>query len=63
MQTAIETAFHENPIDMVENIFGTRSFEMERRSANEVVVEVQGKWNNMLLFFSWEEAMKCLHMS
>ena len=63
MQTARETAFTENPIDTVENIFFTRSFEMERRGPNEVVVEVQGKWKNMALFFSWEENMKCLHMS
>lgn len=63
MQQAIETALNSNPIDLVENIFMARSFEMERRSINEVVVEVQGKWNNMLLFFSWEESMKCLHMS
>ena len=41
-----------NPIDLVENIFSNKSFEFERRSLNEVVVEVQGKWNNMLLFFA-----------
>ena len=52
-----------NPIDMVENIFASKSFELERRNQNEVVVEVQGKWDNMLLFFAWEASMKCLHMS
>ena len=52
-----------NPIDMVENIFVSKSFELERRNQNEVVVEVQGKWDNMLLFFAWEASMKCLHMS
>ena len=36
---------------------------MERRSINEVVVEVQGKWNNMLLFFAWEANMQCMHLS
>lgn len=40
-----------NPIDIVENIFAAKSFEFERRNINEVVIEVQGKWNNMLLFF------------
>lgn len=39
-----------NPIDIVENIFAAKSFEFERRNINEVVIEVQGKWNNMLLF-------------
>ncbi len=63
MTPAQNFAFSYNPIDMVENIFSTKSFEFERRSINEVVVEVEGKWNNMLLFFSWEENMRCLHLS
>lgn len=52
-----------NPIDMVESIFSNNSFELERRGVNEVVVEVQGKWSNTLLFFAWEENIKCLHLS
>ena len=52
-----------NPIDTVESIFTRRAYELDRRSDSEVVVEVQGKWNNMLLFFAWEENMHCLHMS
>ncbi len=52
-----------NPIDVVEHLFGDRSFELERRSANEVVVEVQGKWKEMLIFFAWAENLKCLQIS
>ena len=52
-----------NPIDTVESIFASRSYEFDRRANNEVAVEIQGKWNNMLLFFAWEENMRCLHMS
>lgn len=52
-----------NPIDMVETIFNSKSFELERRGINEVAVEIQGKWNNMLLFFAWEANIKCLHLS
>lgn len=63
MNPAKNLAPEYNPIDTVENIFSTRSFELERRSLNEVVVEVQGKWNNMLLFFAWEQNMRCLHLS
>lgn len=63
MNTAENFALNYNPIDIVESIFAERSFEFERRALNEVVVEVQGKWNNMLLFFAWEENMRCLHMS
>ncbi|MGN0914518.1 MAG: YbjN domain-containing protein [Alphaproteobacteria bacterium] len=63
MQAAKNFALTFNPIDTVENIFSTQSFELERRNTNEVVVEVQGKWNNMLLFFAWEANMQCLHIS
>lgn len=52
-----------NPIDTVENIFNAQNYELDRRNINEVAVEIQGKWNNMLLFFAWEENMRCLHMS
>lgn len=52
-----------NPIDTVESIFAQKSFEFERRSSNEIAVEVQGKWDNMLLFFAWEAHLRCLHLS
>ena len=63
MNLAEKIALQYNPIDTVESIFSSRSFEFERRSIDEVVVEVLGKWNNMLLFFSWERNMGCLHIS
>ena len=52
-----------NPIDIVENVLNDSAYEVERRSENEVVAEIQGKWNEMLVFFSWEESMQCLHIS
>ena len=52
-----------NPIDSLELIFSRKSADFERRNTNEVVVEIEGKWNNMLLFFAWEEHLKCLHFS
>ena len=63
MNPAQNLALPNNPIDTIETIFSSRSFELERRGINEVVVEVQGKWNNMLLFFAWEQNMRCLHLS
>lgn len=63
MLSAQKLALEPNPIDLVENIFSSKSFELERRNLNEVVVEVQGKWSNMLLFFAWEANMQCLHIS
>ncbi len=58
-----KTAANNNPIDVVEALLNRQAYELERRSQNEVVVEVQGRWNDMLLFFSWEESMHCLHIS
>ena len=63
MNLAKNYALNYNPIDTVEDIFASKSYELERRNTHEVAVEVQGKWNNMLLFFSWEENMRCLHLS
>lgn len=39
-----------NPIDVVEHILNRQAYELERRSRNEVVVEIKGRWNEMLLF-------------
>lgn len=63
MLGASEICLKDNPIDAVEHIFNSKSLEFERRNPNEVVVEVEGKWNNMLLFFAWEEHLRCLHLS
>ncbi len=63
MEPAKNLASGFNPIDVVETIFARRSYELERRTPDEIVIEVQGKWNNMLLFFSWERNMNCIHMS
>ena len=63
MEPAKNLASSNNPIDIVEDIFASKSFELERRNPNEVAVEIQGKWNNMLLFFAWEPNMQCMHLS
>jgi len=52
-----------NPIDDIEILFAHRQLSTERRNQNEVVVEISGRWDNMLLFFAWEEKMRCLHIS
>ena len=43
-----------NPLDDVECMFANQTHTTERRNSNEIVVEVSGKWDNMLLFFAWE---------
>ncbi|MFI3242422.1 MAG: YbjN domain-containing protein [Alphaproteobacteria bacterium] len=51
------------PLDYIENIFADKFLGCERRSNHELVLEVNGKWNNILLFLAWEESMNCLHLS
>lgn len=58
-----DICLNDNPIDIVENIFQTRSVSFERRGVKELVAELEGKWDNMLLFFAWEERLRCLHIS
>lgn len=58
-----ENLYKYNPIDDIECLFAGRQHSIERRSSNEVVVQISGKWDNMLLFFAWEEQMNCLHLS
>lgn len=63
MLSASPIRFETNPIDTVEMIFEKKSLSYERRAENEVVVEIEGKWNNMLLFVAWEQNLHCLHLS
>lgn len=52
-----------NPLDTIENIFCRDNVSFDRRGDNELVAEVFGKWDNMLVFFAYEEHMRCLHIS
>lgn len=58
-----EKLYKNNPIDDIECLFAGRKQTAERRNNHEIVVEITGKWDNMLLFFAWEEQMNCLHIS
>ena len=52
-----------NPLDTIENILVRDDISFDRRTDNELVAEVLGKWDNMLVFFAFEEHMRCLHIS
>ena len=63
MLSATPVQIEINPIDAVEAVSSQKSYAFERRSENEVAVEIEGKWNNMLLFVAWEQHLRCLHIS
>lgn len=52
-----------NPLDTIEYLFSQDQVSCDRRKENELVAEVLGKWDNMLIFFAFEEHMRCLHIS
>lgn len=62
MNVAVEQNLY-NPIDTIENIFVRDNVSFDRRKDNELVAEVLGKWDNMLVFFAYEEHLRCLHIS
>ena len=62
MNVALEQNLY-NPIDTIEYLFARDNISLDRRKYNELVAEVQGKWDNMLIFFAYEEHMRCLHLS
>lgn len=52
-----------NPIDTIEYIFTKDNISFDRRKDSELVAEILGKWDNMLIFFAYEEHLRCLHIS
>jgi len=52
-----------NPIDFVEHIANAREWAFERRSEEEVAIEVPGRWCDYALYFAWSQELKALHLS
>ena len=58
MNLALEQQDLYNPIDTIEGIFSRDNVSFDRRKDNELVAEVLGKWDNMLIFFAYEEHLR-----
>jgi len=63
MNVALEQQNLYNPIDTIEYLLSRDNISCDRRKTSELVAEVQGKWDNMLIFFAYEEHLRCLHIS
>lgn len=63
MRLASEICLTNNPIDSAEHVFNRKAWGFERRGRDEVALEIEGKWGNLLFFFAWEEHLRCLHIS
>ncbi|MEO5373001.1 MAG: YbjN domain-containing protein [Alphaproteobacteria bacterium] len=52
-----------NPLDMVEEIVHAHDWAFDRRSDEEMAVEVPGHWSTYSLYFAWSEELRALHLS
>jgi hypothetical protein len=52
-----------NPIDMVEQIAAARDWVFDRRSEEEMAIEVPGHWADYRMFFSWLDDLCALHLA
>ncbi|MBR5598937.1 MAG: YbjN domain-containing protein [Alphaproteobacteria bacterium] len=51
------------PLDTIEAVLIREKISFDRRNGKELVAEVLGKWDNMLVFFAYEEHLRCVHIS
>lgn len=63
----ISVAFEEetaaNPLDLIEQFVVANDWAFDRRSDEEMAVEVPGSWCNYSLFFSWREDIAAMHFT
>ncbi|MBF0561908.1 MAG: YbjN domain-containing protein [Alphaproteobacteria bacterium] len=59
-RTAINTI---NPLDLVEEIVSDNDWSFDRRSQEEMLVEVPGHWATYSLFFAWSHELRAMHFS
>lgn len=52
-----------NPLDIVEQFVTANDWPFDRRSDEEMAVEVPGKWCDYSLFFAWREDINALHFT
>lgn len=52
-----------NPLDLVEQFVTANDWAFDRRSDEELAVEVPGKWCNYSLYFAWREDMGAMHFT
>lgn len=52
-----------NPLDLAEQVIAANEWAFERMSASDLAAEVQGKWCDYGLYFSWSDEISVLHLS
>ncbi|HIJ37485.1 MAG TPA: hypothetical protein HPP80_01195 [Rhodospirillaceae bacterium] len=52
-----------NPLDLVEQFVSANDWPFDRRSEDEMAVEVPGRWCDYSLYFAWREDIGALHFT
>lgn len=52
-----------NPLDLIEQLVTANDWAFDRRSDEELAVEVPGRWCNYSLYFAWREDMGGMHFT
>ena len=57
------TAATQNPLELLEEIVGANDWSFERLSAEEMLVEISGRWCHYRLFFFWQDDVSAMQFS
>lgn len=52
-----------NPIDVLEELVDANEWRFDRNSAEEMTVELRGRWSDYRLFFIWQEDLSAISFS
>ena len=53
----------QNPLELLEEIVGANDWSFERLSAEEMLVEISGRWCHYRLFFFWQDDVSAMQFS
>lgn len=62
LDAASETNTH-HPIDIVEQLVEFNEWTFDRRSNEEMAVQVPGSWCDYSLYFAWNDEMEAIHFT
>ena len=62
LNLAVETQVH-NPLDIIEQIVEGNDWTFDRRSDQELAVQVPGTWCDYSLYFAWNDEIEAMHFT
>ena len=62
LEFAVDTHKH-NPLDLIEQIVEGNDWTFDRRSDQELAVQVPGTWCDYSLYFAWNDEIEAMHFT